>query len=194
MTDSRSRKLVNMKFPAGFAHAYAKTDPVTGEVKEKAILTFPEGMRAEGHDLSRWYLVAFRTPRMNRQIEAGDPVVLSVRAWREDGEGKLTENTLRAFRGSGKDAEWIDLNPWSVACGLRDLRSRTELATSEARKRPNGDDNAAASGASSSNDSGQARMGGRTTPPSQKKKAVDDSFAGRIKRMRQAAAAQEHAR
>lgn len=185
--DSRSRKLVNMKFPAGYAHAYTKVDPATGEVREKAILTFPEGMRAEGHDLSRWYLAVFRTPRMNRQIEAGAPVVLSVRAWREGADGVLTENTLRAFRGSGKDAEWIDLNPWSVACGLRDLRSRTELAAAEARK----DADDAASGSA---DSGQARIGGRTAPPARKKKAIDDSFAGRIKRMRQAAAAQERDR
>ncbi len=193
MADSRARKLVNMKFPAGFAHAYEKADPETGEIREKAILTFPNGMRAEGHDLSRWYLVAFRTPRMNRQIEEDAPVVLSVKAWKEGPDGELVENTLRAFRGSGQDAEWIDLNPWAVACGLRDLRSRSELGSRPHGRRHEGNAETGSAGDSYGGDGDdQVRTGGRTNPPRTSVRNLDDSFAGRMRRMKQAAAAQEH--
>lgn len=185
--DARLRKVVNMKFPAGCAHAYQKTDPVTGEVWDKAILSFPKGMRADGHDLGDgWYLVAFQTDRMKRQINAGGTVTLSVRAFKPHKDtGELEPNHVKAFLGSGTDARALDLSPWSVAIGLRDVRAKLEISNRPDDYPYEGNADGGASYGQAGGDPLSGRSGGRTTPPRKKKKNIDDdSFASRTKRMR----------
>lgn len=185
--DPRQHKIVNMKFPAGCAHAYQKTDPVTGEVWDKVILSFPKGMRVDGRDLGDgWYLVAFQTNRMRQQIEAGGAVTLSVRAFKADKDtGDLVPNHVKAFLGSGRDAIALDLSPWSVAIGLRDVRAQLEINNRPDDYPYEGNAEGGTSYGQAGGDPLSGRSGGRSTPSRKKKKLVDDdSFASRTKRMR----------
>ena len=185
--DPRAKKIVNMKFPAGCAHAYQKTDQITGEVWDKVILSFPKGMRADGNDLGDgWYLVAFQTDRMKRQIAEGGAVTLSVKAFklRKD-SGELEPNRVKAFIGSGKDVKSLDLSPWSVAIGLRDVRAQQEINNRPDDYPYEGNADGGTSYGQAGGDPLSGRSGGRTTPPRKKKVVVDDdSFASRTKRMR----------
>lgn len=185
--DPRLKKIVNMKFPAECAHAYQKTDPVTGEVWDKVILSFPKGMRVDGRNLGDgWYLVAFQTERMKRQLESAGAVTLSVKAFKPNKDsGALEPNHVKAFIGSGKDAKSLDLSPWSVAIGLRDVRAQLEINNRPDDYPYEGNAEGGTSYGQAGGDPLSGRSGGRSTPSRKKKKLVDDdSFASRTKRMR----------
>ena len=194
--DARLKKRVNMKFPAGCAHAYQRTDKNTGEIWDKVILNFPKGMRADGRDLGNgWYMVAFQNDRMRRQLESGGEVTFSVPAFKENRDtGEVEPNRVKAFLGPGKEAAAIDLNPWSVAIGLRDVRAQIEIANRPEDYPYEGNADDESSYGKLGGDPIEARAGGRTAPPRRKPapSIEDDSFASRTRRMRYAAADISH--